>query len=69
MPDTPKVNSPDNQRVALKDHDEVRTWCRSFDCDEATLRAARQAAGTDSAEAVQAAVRQIQKVRAFTDEK
>lgn len=52
MSDNKKLTgSPDNKRIDINDHDEVRNWTKSIGCTPAELKKAVDEVGT-SADAV-----------------
>lgn len=51
MPDDKtKRNSPDNKRIDKDDPNEVRNWCKSFNCTKQELIDAIDAVGTSAEE-------------------
>jgi hypothetical protein len=43
------TGSPDNKRIDINDHDEVRNWTKSIGCTSAELKDAVKAVGTSAA--------------------
>jgi hypothetical protein len=42
------LESPEVERISLRDEDDVQKWTRSLDCSEVELRAVVQAIGNDA---------------------
>ncbi len=50
MADNKKLTgSPDNKRIDIHDHNEVRNWTKSFGCTQDELKKAVNAVGTSAA--------------------
>lgn len=50
MPDNKNITHPiDAKRIDINDPTEVRSWCKSFKCTEAQLKAAVIVVGTSGA--------------------